>query len=568
RSYSLPLLHNFLSHYFRGIFSQVSADDLSRTYWLLNQKSGELSKLDFILVFASGKLDFDDIARYGGLYSDEIESPLAPLQSAMESAESSVWGKMEGSSSFIEDISHFTYTSPLYLPWPADPNQLRKNPYNVNLVVVELLDSWDPETSLSEHGAVIGHVMKSMDDLGANYAAFYGTITRHQNREKRSSNMVPPHILSALKNTASNETAKQVCNRTAIIYEQTTNQTDVKTTFCSLLCMRSTVRAYLNVTGNDTAYEPLLAVYWPSWVYQQDMKNNESDIDKGIYPPNYHCNMTGLEFDETEMYCQNSSIQEEYLSQMNLTSNSVTAYLKGNCGVADDTENITEIMLKVEFIFFGGGSDVAKKPKGLPFAPLPGKQLLMPGYWTMQLVVTNVTNVTDDKNNASHYLTRYRTNIDLSKRNSSGSPIVEKRGLFYPFSIPFYVSYSCVTHKDRLWHAQGNLNRFVPTKLPFNASSDGLVPLDVADGPVLQFVGFQVQSYGNVYGAHNETRFLAFSTVYDCEGYFDVASWMGTFVTVIFIIVLYFAILALFSTQTVDRFDDPRSRTISVENLH
>ena len=33
-------------------------------------------------------------------------------------------------------------------------------------------------------GAVIGHVMKSMDDLGANYAAFYGTITRHQNREK------------------------------------------------------------------------------------------------------------------------------------------------------------------------------------------------------------------------------------------------------------------------------------------------------------------------------------------------------------------------------------------------
>jgi hypothetical protein len=63
-----------------GVFSKVSADDLSNTYWLLRQKSGELSKLDFILVFASGKLDFDDIARYGGLYSDEIESPLAPLQ--------------------------------------------------------------------------------------------------------------------------------------------------------------------------------------------------------------------------------------------------------------------------------------------------------------------------------------------------------------------------------------------------------------------------------------------------------------------------------------------------------
>jgi hypothetical protein len=475
-----------------GVFSKVSADDLSNTYWLLRQKSGELSKLDFILVFASGKLDFDDIARYGGLYSDEIESPLAPLQSAMESSESSVWGKMERGSSFVEDISHFTYVSPFYLSWPADPNQLRKNAYNVNLVVVELLDSWDRETSLSDHGAVIGHVTKSMEDLGAKYAAFYGTITRHQNREKRSSNVVPPHILSALnKNTSSNQTAEQICNRTAIIYERFTNETDgriLNTTFCSLLCMRSTVRRYLNVTGNDTAYEPLLAVYWPSWVYQQDMKQNNSNIDEGIYPPNYHCNMTGLEFDETEMYCNGSSLQEEYLSELNLTSNSITAYLTGNCGVANDTENITEIMLKVEFIFFGGGSDMAKKPKGLPFAPLPGNQLLMPGYWTMQLVVTNV----NDTNAASHYLTRYRTNIDLSKRNSSTeSPIVEKRGLFYPFSIPFYTSYSCLTHKDRLWLAQGNLNRFVPTKPPFNASN-GFEPLLVTDGPVLQFVGFQV----------------------------------------------------------------------------
>ena len=52
----------FITHftflpYFRGIFSKVSADDLSDTYWLLRQKSGELSKLDFILVFASGKVN-------------------------------------------------------------------------------------------------------------------------------------------------------------------------------------------------------------------------------------------------------------------------------------------------------------------------------------------------------------------------------------------------------------------------------------------------------------------------------------------------------------------------------
>ena len=84
----------------------------------------------------------------------------------------------------------------------------------------------------------------------------------------------------------------------------------------------------------------------------------------------------------------------------------------------------------------------------------------------------------------------------------------------------------------------------------------------------LLFSLLQVQAFGNVYGAHVNTTFLAFSSVYDCEGYFDIATWMGTFVAVVVIIMFYFATLTLFSMQTVDRFDDPRGRTISVENLH
>ena len=59
-----------------------------------------------------------------------------------------------------------------------------------------------------------------------------------------------------------------------------------------------------------------------------------------------------------------------------------------------------------------------------------------------------------------------------------------------------------------------------------------------------------------------------FDTAYDCQGYFDISTWMGTFGVVIIVVMLYFAVLCIFAMQTVDRFDDPRGQTISVENLH
>ena len=87
----------------------------------------------------------------------------------------------------------------------------------------------------------------------------------------------------------------------------------------------------------------------------------------------------------------------------------------------------------------------------------------------------------------------------------------------------------------------------------------------------LPLVTTQVQAFGNVYNLVDKktnATLLSFSSVYDCEGYFDISSWMGTFVVVIITVMIYLATLALFSTQTVDRFDDPRGRTITVENLH
>lgn len=82
----------------------------------------------------------------------------------------------------------------------------------------------------------------------------------------------------------------------------------------------------------------------------------------------------------------------------------------------------------------------------------------------------------------------------------------------------------------------------------------------------------QVESFGKIFTMstkNNATLPLpVFSSVYECEGYFDISSLTGTFVVVIVTVMLYLATLALFSTQTPDRFDDPRGQTINIDNLH
>ena len=59
-----------------------------------------------------------------------------------------------------------------------------------------------------------------------------------------------------------------------------------------------------------------------------------------------------------------------------------------------------------------------------------------------------------------------------------------------------------------------------------------------------------------------------FTTAYNCEGYFSVGSWMGSFTVVILLLILYVAVVFMFGMKTIDRFDDPRGPTITVENLH
>jgi hypothetical protein len=522
----------------REVFSKESSGDVLNPYSLVTDVSDELRKLDFVIIFTAQKLDFDDIAVYGGLYGDSNDTPLASLQVAMTNAASSVWGGTDRSEILIDELPRYTFTSPFYLNDLSDIQQLRRTQF-LQLLVVELQTSWNQKDDLMQHGSMIGQLMETMDDMSADYAAFYTSVPAVR-RNKRSSPVLT-ESLSAHKNA--NET--QVCDSTALISETDINGT---VSYCTLMCMFATERAYAS-DNMMTNYTTLKAVYWPSWVEQST--SNDTTF----------CNMSTFNFNYSTASCNTSSLQDEFFTDHNITSSSITAHMEGNCSTVNDTENAEYIRLKVEFIFFGGGNEPKK-----PF-PLPRKQLLLPGYWTMQLVVSNATD--NDSNDTDHfYMTRFRTDLDLST-NTSNLTLTEKSGLFSPFVIPSDTSYSCLSHNAHLFLTHGNLNRFVATKIPFNYSdSANWTDIELADGPVLQFVGFHVQSAGYVYGSSPNTTLLSFSSVYYCEGYFDVSSWMGTFVVIVVTLMLYLATLAVFSAQTVDRFDDPRGQTISVENLH
>ncbi len=76
----------------------------------------------------------------------------------------------------------------------------------------------------------------------------------------------------------------------------------------------------------------------------------------------------------------------------------------------------------------------------------------------------------------------------------------------------------------------------------------------------------QVQAFSRV--RFNENNKFAFGSAYQCQGYVDTPSLMGVVSVLVLLLILYVSYVAAFSLQSLDTFDDPRSPTVSVENLH
>nr|CAB3263087.1 uncharacterized protein LOC101242403 [Phallusia mammillata] len=75
----------------------------------------------------------------------------------------------------------------------------------------------------------------------------------------------------------------------------------------------------------------------------------------------------------------------------------------------------------------------------------------------------------------------------------------------------------------------------------------------------LQFNHVQMQSFG----VANNT----FSRALDCEGWFTGPIWMGLLVGLLVIVMLFYGLAMLSQVTTMDRFDDPKGKTITVPQV-
>jgi len=74
--------------------------------------------------------------------------------------------------------------------------------------------------------------------------------------------------------------------------------------------------------------------------------------------------------------------------------------------------------------------------------------------------------------------------------------------------------------------------------------------------PQVEFSNFQMEAF-----MKNNSKF---GPSYDCVGFFSIGIWSGIFVTIILLSILSWGITMVMSVKTMDRFDDAKSKPISV----
>lgn len=76
----------------------------------------------------------------------------------------------------------------------------------------------------------------------------------------------------------------------------------------------------------------------------------------------------------------------------------------------------------------------------------------------------------------------------------------------------------------------------------------------------LSLPSFQIQAFSST---TNRTQY-GFGDAYDCVGFTTAPIWSGLFVTFILALIMTFGLTFMMDIKTMDRFDDPKGKTITV----
>lgn len=116
-----------------------------------------------------------------------------------------------------------------------------------------------------------------------------------------------------------------------------------------------------------------------------------------------------------------------------------------------------------------------------------------------------------------------------------------------------------LTHEGKTIVLQ-RLRSYVPKTFSFHCVNARFADLPEAknEAPnVLTLSGLQMQFFD---GPHKD----AFGDSYDCVGFTTTPIWSGLFVTFIMVLILTAGLIAMMDIKTMDRFDDPKGKTIII----
>ncbi|XP_078053220.1 V-type proton ATPase subunit S1 [Augochlora pura] len=120
------------------------------------------------------------------------------------------------------------------------------------------------------------------------------------------------------------------------------------------------------------------------------------------------------------------------------------------------------------------------------------------------------------------------TNPESSTKNTTNVTLTSSTNIVFASKFSYHCSYNTTFQKD--------------------------------DTHVLTIKNFQVQ----IFNEADPAREARFSDAYDCVGFTTIPIWTGIFVTSILGLILIWGLTMIMDIRTMDRFDDPKGKTIAV----
>lgn len=97
-----------------------------------------------------------------------------------------------------------------------------------------------------------------------------------------------------------------------------------------------------------------------------------------------------------------------------------------------------------------------------------------------------------------------------------------------------------------------------------NLTLEAAAPRESTNRKSIHFIGFRFQPSFTRRVPEEDEPNIKFGPCNDCTGFFSPAIWGALFVIIILVSILFYGLSSMMEIRTMDRFDDPKGKTIII----